>query len=71
MDRNVPIVIDLTNTSTFSRTIPLEWPIDVVDGSKYAKVEVIGKNKRYIYIYIIIFLYQVTSWVQFSLISTN
>lgn len=52
MDRNVPIVIDLTNTSTFSRTIPLEWPIDVVDGSKYAKVEVIGKNKRYIYIYI-------------------
>ncbi|GMT28413.1 hypothetical protein PFISCL1PPCAC_19710 [Pristionchus fissidentatus] len=42
VDRNVPIVVDLTNSSTFSRTIPLEWPIDVVEGSKYAKVEVIG-----------------------------
>ncbi|GMS92544.1 hypothetical protein PENTCL1PPCAC_14719, partial [Pristionchus entomophagus] len=42
VDRNVPIVIDLTNTSTFSRTIAFEWPTDVVEGSKYAKVEVIG-----------------------------
>ncbi|KAF8366867.1 tep-1, partial [Pristionchus pacificus] len=42
VDRNVPIVVDLTNSSTFSRTIPLQWPVDVVEGSKYAKVEVIG-----------------------------
>uniref|UniRef100_A0A914DPR9 Uncharacterized protein n=1 Tax=Acrobeloides nanus TaxID=290746 RepID=A0A914DPR9_9BILA len=49
VERNVPVVIDLTNTdassgngSQFSRSIEMHFPNDVVDGSKKARIDVIG-----------------------------
>lgn len=49
VERNVPVVIDLTNTDAnigngtqFSRTVEMHFPTDVVEGSKKARVDVIG-----------------------------
>ncbi|CAJ0956760.1 unnamed protein product, partial [Mesorhabditis belari] len=42
VDRNEPVVIDLNNQSTFSKTIPLKFPADVVEGSQKARVDIIG-----------------------------
>lgn len=42
VDRNVPVVIDLSNSSSWQKTVQLQWPSDVVEGSKSAKVDVIG-----------------------------
>ena len=48
VDRNVPIVFDLSqpkeaqNESLTSRTVELEFPADVVEDSRSAKVDIIG-----------------------------
>ncbi|CAI4223765.1 unnamed protein product [Auanema sp. JU1783] len=42
VDRNVPVVVDLSNVSDWTKSVELVWPEDVVDGSKKARVDVIG-----------------------------
>uniref|UniRef100_A0A914ZVE4 TEP1-F n=1 Tax=Parascaris univalens TaxID=6257 RepID=A0A914ZVE4_PARUN len=42
IDRNVPLVIDLSDKATFNRKIDLQYPGDAVDGSKKARVDIIG-----------------------------
>ncbi|WKX89877.1 hypothetical protein Q1695_009039 [Nippostrongylus brasiliensis] len=42
VDRNVPVVIDLTNSTEFEKTVQLLWPSDVVEGSQKATFELIG-----------------------------
>ncbi|VDM23426.1 unnamed protein product [Toxocara canis] len=42
VDRNVPLVIDLSDKATFSRKVDLQYPLDAVDGSKKARVDIIG-----------------------------
>ncbi|CAJ0594163.1 unnamed protein product [Cylicocyclus nassatus] len=42
VDRNVPVVIDLSNGTGFEKTVQLLWPSDVVEGSQKARFEVVG-----------------------------
>ncbi|KAH7726608.1 A-macroglobulin complement component [Aphelenchoides avenae] len=47
VDRNVPVVIDLTSTGNnsgngFQKTIELQFPSDYVEGSRKARIDVIG-----------------------------
>lgn len=49
VDRNVPVVIDLTPTGNnsangFQKTVELQFPSDYVEGSRKARIDVIGKQ---------------------------
>lgn len=64
VERNVPVVIDLTptgnNSGSFQKSIELQFPSDYVEGSRKARIDVIGGSWR-----IDAYLYQnvqVTSW---------
>uniref|UniRef100_A0A8R1HWJ0 TEP1-F n=1 Tax=Caenorhabditis japonica TaxID=281687 RepID=A0A8R1HWJ0_CAEJA len=42
VDRNIPFVVDLNNSTEFTKSLELVWPSDVVDGSQKARLDVIG-----------------------------
>uniref|UniRef100_A0A914W004 Uncharacterized protein n=1 Tax=Plectus sambesii TaxID=2011161 RepID=A0A914W004_9BILA len=44
VDRNAPVVIDLSanKTRAFSKTVKLEFPADAIEGSRKARVDIIG-----------------------------
>ncbi|ETN82754.1 a-macroglobulin complement component [Necator americanus] len=42
VDRNVPVVIDLSNGTDFEKVVQLMWPSDVVEGSQKARFDVVG-----------------------------
>lgn len=42
VDRNIPFVVDLNNSTEFAKSLELIWPSDVVDGSQKARLDVIG-----------------------------
>ena len=39
---NVPLVIDLTKSKHFNKTIKFKWPKDFIQGSQHASFDVIG-----------------------------
>ncbi|KHJ75604.1 a-macroglobulin complement component, partial [Oesophagostomum dentatum] len=41
VDRNVPVVIDLSNGTDFEKTVQMMWPSDVVEGSQKARFELV------------------------------
>lgn len=43
VDRNVPVVIDLTNGTDFEKVVQMMWPSDFVEGSQKARFELVGK----------------------------
>jgi hypothetical protein len=43
VDRNVPVMIDLSTQQTFSKTVVLDYPKTAVEGSPKATVSVAGK----------------------------
>ena len=42
MDRNVPVVVSLSGSDSINRDVTLNWPTDYVNGSRTAKIDVIG-----------------------------
>ncbi|VDK50291.1 unnamed protein product [Anisakis simplex] len=43
VDRNIPMIIDLSEKTAFSKEIDLQYPHDAVEGSKRARVDIIGQ----------------------------